>query len=299
MALSFVADGQPEPPLPDFALYLSEDGKVRVREGDGSDREVAEYRAGDEFEIGVRSGVAQYILNGQVLYESVRPVRYSLAVLSCVAEIAGNPVSGPPLPGWPFGSGPPPAPTREELEAGAWFASPEWSWNVEGISASGTTASSPEPAARPAAPSARVAEVLDLAKETPIGPHGQQSLTSALADKDADVQAAAIWVLAGLAEGGDKNAAAEVETDAPATPLEKAKGQYPPEAFVKKIQGDVILDVLVSRTGRVVFARVRQSIPLLDEAALKAVRRWTFTPASRGGVAFPSVTRVSVPFRIF
>jgi protein TonB len=198
-----------------------------------------------------------------------------------------------------MGSGPPPAPTREELEAGAWFASSEWSWTAERPSAPVTTASAAAPEARPAALSDRVAAILDLAKETPLGPHGQEVLKSALGDKDADVRAAATWVLAAMAAGGDTNAAAEIETEAPARPVESLRPRYPPAAFVKKIEGDVVLEVLISQTGRVVHARVLQSIPLLDEAALEAVRRATFVPARRGGAPFPSVTRVSVPFRIF
>src|SRR6185503_18575541 len=73
MALSFVGDGTAEPVL-DFALYLSGDGKVWIHEADGIGRDVAEYRAGDQFEIGVRSGVAQYTVNGEVVYETTLPV---------------------------------------------------------------------------------------------------------------------------------------------------------------------------------------------------------------------------------
>jgi protein TonB len=299
MALSFEGGSRSEPRFPDFALYLSGEGKVRVREGDGSDREVAEYKAGDELEIGVHSGSMQYVLNGQVLYESAHPVRYPLVVQSCLPDVAGSAVSGPPLPGWPVGAGPPPPPTREEFEAGAWSASPEWSWNREPDPAAPASASPSRSLRRsPVAVSPRVAELLDLAKETTIGPYGQQALTGALGDEDPDVQAAAVWVLAERVDRGDASVTAEIDTDAPAVPIEKHNAKYPPEAFVKKIQGDVVLDVLVSRTGRVVYARVRESIPPLDAAALEAVRSWTFAPARRGGGPFPTVTRVSVPFRI-
>jgi outer membrane biosynthesis protein TonB len=48
-----------------------------------------------------------------------------------------------------------------------------------------------------------------------------------------------------------------------------------------------------------VRARVLQSIPLLDTAALEVVREWIFTPAVRHGVPVATVARAPVVFRIF
>jgi len=48
-----------------------------------------------------------------------------------------------------------------------------------------------------------------------------------------------------------------------------------------------------------VSVRVAQSIPLLDAAALEAVREWVFTPALKHGVPVATLARAPVGFRIF
>jgi len=45
-------------------------------------------------------------------------------------------------------------------------------------------------------------------------------------------------------------------------------------------------------------ARVVRSIPLLDAAALAAVRRWQYARTRINGVAVPVVMTVRVPFRL-
>jgi protein TonB len=59
---------------------------------------------------------------------------------------------------------------------------------------------------------------------------------------------------------------------------------YPQEAFVKKVQGTVVLEMLIGVTGEVVATRVVRSISAdLDWAASQAVRQWRFAPATRRG----------------
>jgi len=55
--------------------------------------------------------------------------------------------------------------------------------------------------------------------------------------------------------------------------------EYPPEARAKKIQGRVLLMVVVDESGKVEDkVQVLDSIPMLDQAAIDAVHQWTFTP---------------------
>jgi TonB family protein len=75
--------------------------------------------------------------------------------------------------------------------------------------------------------------------------------------------------------------------------------KYPPDAFVKKIEGTVIIAVLVNAWGKVVQTELRTSVPGLDAAALAAVRKWTFEPAESSGKPVAERTVVSVPFRIW
>jgi periplasmic protein TonB len=74
---------------------------------------------------------------------------------------------------------------------------------------------------------------------------------------------------------------------------------YPHEAFVTKVQGTVVLEILIDARGRVADARVVQTLtPALDAAALAAVRQWTFTPAFRRGRPVAMWARAPVEFRI-
>lgn len=81
--------------------------------------------------------------------------------------------------------------------------------------------------------------------------------------------------------------------------LHSVKPRYPQEAFVKKIEGVVLLEILIDSHGRVADARVLRSIPLLDAAAIAAVRQWLFQPAARNGRPVPTVANAPITFRIF
>jgi protein TonB len=81
--------------------------------------------------------------------------------------------------------------------------------------------------------------------------------------------------------------------------VRQTKPRYPPEAFVKKVQGVVLVEFLIDATGRVSHPRVVRSIPLLDEAALEAVREWVFYPALRRGQTVATIARAPVSFTIY
>lgn len=72
---------------------------------------------------------------------------------------------------------------------------------------------------------------------------------------------------------------------------------YPVSARRRGQEGIVLLSVLVSASGEPVRIEVRTSsgVPVLDEAAVQAVRRWAFEPGTTDGQAVPS--RVEVPIR--
>jgi periplasmic protein TonB len=75
--------------------------------------------------------------------------------------------------------------------------------------------------------------------------------------------------------------------------------QYPQEAFVKKVEGTVELEILIDSTGRVVRAKVVRSIPLLDAAAIQTVLQWVFAPAIKNGRPVATIATAPVTFRIF
>ena len=69
----------------------------------------------------------------------------------------------------------------------------------------------------------------------------------------------------------------------------------PPEMAVRAgIRGIVIVEITINVDGTVRDARVLRSIPLLDAAALEAVKQWRYDPASIPGT--PVIMTVSVEF---
>jgi protein TonB len=87
--------------------------------------------------------------------------------------------------------------------------------------------------------------------------------------------------------------------DSPPLLIKQTKPQYPQEAFIKKIEGTVVVEFLIDSSGRVVRARVIQSVPLLDAAALQTVYQWIFQPAVKHGRPVATIARAPVHFRIY
>jgi len=57
---------------------------------------------------------------------------------------------------------------------------------------------------------------------------------------------------------------------------------YPEQARKSNVHGIVILQIAVGSDGRVLDAKVVRSIPLLDAAAIDAVRQWQYEPTGTG-----------------
>ncbi len=73
---------------------------------------------------------------------------------------------------------------------------------------------------------------------------------------------------------------------------------YPPIAQSARVQGIVIIEATIGPSGAVQDAKVLRSIPLLDQAALDAVRQWQFTPTLLNGVPVPVIMTVTVQFTL-
>jgi protein TonB len=79
--------------------------------------------------------------------------------------------------------------------------------------------------------------------------------------------------------------------------LRVVKPIYPPVALQAHVRGLVILRVLVSETGQPLEIEVvRPGTAGLTEAAVAAVKKWTFTPARKGDVPVRAWTTVPIPF---
>jgi protein TonB len=71
---------------------------------------------------------------------------------------------------------------------------------------------------------------------------------------------------------------------------------YPAIAQSARVQGDVVIEATIDEEGNVADARVVKSVPLLDQAALDAVRQWQYRPSLLNGVPTAIVTTVTVKF---
>ncbi|ACO77053.1 TonB protein [Azotobacter vinelandii CA] len=102
-------------------------------------------------------------------------------------------------------------------------------------------------------------------------------------------------------------APASAPAQAPLTPPSAGAGylknpapEYPALALRRNWEGSVLLRVHVLASGRPSEIRVQQSSgrDLLDEAAVAAVRRWSFVPAKRGDQAQDGWVTVPIDFKL-
>jgi protein TonB len=82
------------------------------------------------------------------------------------------------------------------------------------------------------------------------------------------------------------------------TKIKDVRPVYPPIAQSARVSGMVIIEATIGADGRVKDAKVLRSIPLLDQAALDAVKQWTFTPTLLNGVPVPVIMTVTVNFTL-
>jgi TonB family protein len=88
--------------------------------------------------------------------------------------------------------------------------------------------------------------------------------------------------------GGDVKAPHKLENGPP----------YPEDARNAGVSGVVGVEISLDESGTVRDARVTQSIPLLDAAAIETVRRWQYEPTIVNGHPVPVKMSVTVPFTL-
>jgi TonB family protein len=69
---------------------------------------------------------------------------------------------------------------------------------------------------------------------------------------------------------------------------------YAPMVMASGVKGDVVVEATVDPRGKVATVRVVQTLPMLTQATIDAVRQWEFDPASVGGE--PVVVTVTASF---
>jgi protein TonB len=80
--------------------------------------------------------------------------------------------------------------------------------------------------------------------------------------------------------------------------LKNVNPAYPDIAKQARVQGVVILECTISPQGKVSDVKVLRGIPLLDQAAIDAVKQWVYTPTLLNGVPVPVIMTVTVNFKL-
>jgi len=98
-------------------------------------------------------------------------------------------------------------------------------------------------------------------------------------------------------KGGGGPASAGGES-APPKLVKSVAPVYPEIARQSKVQGVVVLEATTDIYGRVAMVKVVRSIPLLDQAAIDAVRQWQYEPAIIDGQPKQVTFTVTVQFTL-
>jgi len=160
------------------------------------------------------------------------------------------------------------------------------------------TASSPSPIAAPLNPQA------EILPETPLTPGAVPNPT----DFGVPGEPSGTGLVPGSVVNGDplplptppvRKEPVRVGGDIrPPQKIRDAAPHYPAIALAAHKQGVVILEALIGEDGSVTNLKVLRGIPLLDDAAMEAVRQWRFAPTLLNGQPVPVVMTVTVSFSL-
>jgi protein TonB len=151
--------------------------------------------------------------------------------------------------------------------------------------------STPPPAATPQQEEMPASESTPVPQHPKVAPHHSPQKHS----RDSKVHSSPGAATAAGQAGATGHATSNGQLSSHAHYLSNPKPDYPEVARQQHQEGMVVVSVEVGTDGRasdVILAR-SSGFPLLDTAALQAVRRWRFEPAQVGGL--PVSSRVDVP----
>jgi len=80
--------------------------------------------------------------------------------------------------------------------------------------------------------------------------------------------------------------------------LHKVDPQYPQEAKDNRVQGDVVLRILIDEQGNVIEAKPMSGPPSLTDAAVDAMMQWKFKPYLLNGEPVQVESVFTIRFRL-
>ena len=80
--------------------------------------------------------------------------------------------------------------------------------------------------------------------------------------------------------------------------IDQVKPAYPELAKLSRTEGTVILQILISKDGKVTKVEIVSGPALLTRAAQEAVKQWKYKPTIVGGQAVEVITPVTLQFHL-
>ncbi|HLF57581.1 MAG TPA: energy transducer TonB [Thermoanaerobaculia bacterium] len=80
-----------------------------------------------------------------------------------------------------------------------------------------------------------------------------------------------------------------------------SKPEYPAMARRTRVEGTVVLSLLVDENGRVIDVRLQRGVSLnvgINEAAIAAARTAKYRPATKDGVRVKTWHQLTIPFKL-
>jgi TonB family protein len=100
-------------------------------------------------------------------------------------------------------------------------------------------------------------------------------------------------------DSSGRGGGAAASASAGVTILYKPKPRYSGDGLERKIQGDVVLEVIFLASGQIKVTRVVGGLGFgMDDEAIQAAQRIRFTPAMRDGKPVDSPARIRIEFRL-
>lgn len=85
------------------------------------------------------------------------------------------------------------------------------------------------------------------------------------------------------------------------TVIKETKPRYNRDAMRARVQGNIVMDVVVEPTGNVGEVKVTKSLDEkfgLDEEAVRTVKEWKFKPGTRNGKPVPVRVEIEMTFTL-
>jgi protein TonB len=84
----------------------------------------------------------------------------------------------------------------------------------------------------------------------------------------------------------------------PASLIHQVNPVYPPIARQTHVQGIVVMEATIDKDGEIDSLRVISGHPLLNQAAVDAVKQWKYRPATLNSEPVDVVTTITVTFTL-